>query len=150
MPFPDSDGPDILEQSLDFSKLPNLREVNLVLRLAGGGPPRIPVAFSTLRPATSPHLSTIRLEFACEPTLAHLTETVVDEMINYLEQLPGETTRIQREFEGAVDFTVAIDSKFEAVLGKIDVRIYFDKSSWSRKFISTRACRFLNSIVVEI
>ena len=135
MLYPDPDGPETLERSIDFSKLPNLQEVNLVFKLAGGGPPRIPVAFSTLRPATTPRLSTVRLEFAYEPTLAHLIEIVVEEVISYIELVPCEIARIEHEFEGAVDFTVAVDSEFEAVLGDIDVRFRFDKTLWSRKFI---------------
>lgn len=47
---------------------------------------------------------------------------VIGQVIDYLEQVPGEFASIEREFEGTVNCTVDVDSKFEAVLGKIDVR----------------------------
>ena len=49
------DGHETFERSFELSKLPNLQEVNLgsTIGWLNGGLPRIPVALSTLKPATS-------------------------------------------------------------------------------------------------
>lgn len=122
--------------------------MNIVFRMMGRGPPRIPVDLSTLRLTTSPRLSSVRLEFACVPSAVPSVEIVAEEMINYAEQAADYIARIKREFGEAVNFTVAIDSKIEAVLGRIDVSFCFDKTSWPHKFISAGPCR--SSIPIEM
>ena len=58
MLFPDVDADEALERSFDLSQSQNLQEVmfSFVVGSRGGGVPWIPLALSTLRPATSPHL----------------------------------------------------------------------------------------------
>lgn len=79
------------------------------------------MALSTLKPTTSPRLSAVRLSFA------GFTDRTVDTLIrdtgNDLRQVADEVARIEREFEGAVNFTVASDSVFEAVLDTLGVRV---------------------------
>ena len=64
----------------------------------------IPEALSTLRPATSPHLSTIKLSFFHPPTVEEPAGDLIEDAD------PGwiadEIARIERQFEGTVDFTV--------------------------------------------
>ena len=52
------------QRSFDFSKFRNLQELDLRVSWMGGGLLWIPGALSTLKPATSPRLSTIQLSFA--------------------------------------------------------------------------------------
>jgi len=47
----------------DLSKFPNLHEVDIGVGWKGGSLLWIPMTLSTLRPATSPHLSVIKLRF---------------------------------------------------------------------------------------
>ena len=89
------------------------------------GLPLIPGALSTLRPTTSPRLSTVRFEFTCEPTTAQPIEILIDEVGDYLRQVAHEVARIEDEFEGVVNFNVVPDPKFEMVLGTLNVRFHF-------------------------
>lgn len=83
------------------------------------------MALSTLRPATSPHLSAIKLDFA-GPHLPNLPiDTVINDTGGDLRRVAYEVVRIEREFEGAVLFSVTRDSTFEVVLDTLDVRPYF-------------------------
>ena len=82
------------------------------------------------------------------PNAVPSVEIVAEEMINYAEQAADYIARIKREFGEAVNFTVAIDSKIKAVLGRIDVSFCFDTTSWPHKFISTGPCR--SSIPIEM
>jgi len=122
--FPDADGRGIFEHSLSSSKFPNLQEVNFVFRLGNmnNGLPVIPGALSTLRPATSPRLSAVRLEFTYESTAFRSVELMTGEVWICLRQAANEVARIEREFEGAVNFTVVPDSRFEMVLDRLKVR----------------------------
>ena len=85
--------------------------------------PWIPMALSTLRPATSPHLSVIRLDF--RSSTSRPVEAVIANMGNDLRRIADEFARIEHEFEGAVNFTVAPDSKFQVVLDTLNVRFSF-------------------------
>lgn len=93
-----------LDRSLDFSECRNLKEV--VLRLGGAGPglPWIYTTLSTIRSATTPHLSALHLD------LHGLSRS--NSFINWrilfaddLRLLDEEVARIEREFEGAVNLT---------------------------------------------
>ena len=104
-----------------------------------GGLPLFTGALSTLTPTTSPRLSAVRLEFTYEPTVAQSVELLIREAGNSLQQVADEVARIEREYEGAVNFTVVPDSKFKVLLDKLNVRFYYaSKSSRSYKFISVR------------
>ena len=85
--------------------------------------PWIPMALSTFRPATSPCLSFVRLDFYSvndQPIT-----TVTTEMSDDLRCIEAEIARIEREFEGAVGFAVVPGSKFRVVLDSLNVRFCF-------------------------
>ena len=85
--------------------------------------PWIPMALSTIRPATSPRLSIIRLDFYSP--INREVETTTTEMGNDLRRIADEITRIECEFGGSVTFTVTPDSKFRAALGTLNVSFSF-------------------------
>jgi len=130
-PFPGADDLDVFDSSFSFSKFPNLQEVNFAFRFGwiNGGLPWIPGVLSTLRPTTSPCLSAVRLEFTCDPTAAQPIESLIREVGNHFRQVADEVARIEREFDGAVNFTVVPDPKFEVVLGRLNVRFRFAMST---------------------
>jgi len=126
-------GIEACEQSFDFSKFPNLQEVDFGLSRIEGSPHWIPKALSTLRPATSPRLSTIRLNFIYPPTADPPVATLVKTMGNDLRWVADEFTRIEREFERAVNLTVVRGPGFEALLDTLNVRFHFrgpDEVAW--------------------
>lgn len=127
MPFHDVDGWEAPKQSFDFSKLPNLREVSVGFKLhwKGGGMAWLPLALSTLRPATSSRLSVIQLDFDSTPYPDEDVETLTKHASTDLRRIAGEVARIEREFEGSVKFTVLRDSAFEVVLDTLDVSFNF-------------------------
>jgi len=81
------------------------------------------MALSTLKPATSPRLSVIKLEFVSPPRV--LVEDMIAGTGNDLRRIAGEVARIEHEFEGVVNFTVLRDSRFGAVLDTLKVRFRF-------------------------
>ena len=84
----------------------------------GSGFPWIPKALSTLgRPATSPHLSAIELDF--RPSTA---KTMAAEMGSDLQWIAVEVARIEHEFEGLVFITVVPDPNFRTLLKPLNVR----------------------------
>jgi len=84
--------------------------------------PWISLALSTLRPATSPHLSAIRLNFAGEASIVDQSaETLIETTGDDLRRIADEVARIEREFEGAVTLTVLRDSVFGVVLDTLNV-----------------------------
>ena len=88
--------------------------------------PWIPIAFSTLRPTTSPRLSTIQLGFDCsEPPTTVPAESLIEGTGNDLRRVADEPSRIEREFEGAVTLTVCRDTVFKVVLDTLNVRFGF-------------------------
>ena len=88
------------------------------------------MALSTLRPATSPRLSAVRLSFAellvdqSVETLVYI-EALIKDTGNDLRQVAGQVSRIEREFEGLVNLTVVPDPAFKAVLDTLGVRSHF-------------------------
>jgi len=80
------------------------------------------MALSSLRPATSPRLFTIQLDFADCPSVNRPATTMIRNMDKDLRRIADEVARIEREFEGAVDFTVTSDSKFKLVFDTLNVR----------------------------
>jgi len=81
----------------------------------GRGPPRIPMALSTLNPTTSPHLSSLQLTFI--GSTYHLpSQFSIGGMGNDLQRIADQVTRIKCEFDGAVNCTVIRDPSFEARL----------------------------------
>jgi len=133
MPFPDADSfVEAFERSFDFSKLPNLQEVKLGFRAGrtGGGLVWIPMALSTVRPATSLRLSTIRLDFAPSPLVNRSVLSLLEGATDDLRRVEYEVARIEREFEGVVNLTVVRDSVFKAVLATLNVRFRFCRVEW--------------------
>ena len=116
-------GSEAFELSFDFSKFPNLQEVNLSLITGRMGTDLswISMALLTLRPTTSPRLSSLRLNFGGSCTNQSIESSIKD-MGNDLRRIADEVARIEREFEGAVDFTVVRDPKFEAAFDTLNVR----------------------------
>ena len=119
---PNVGGCEAFERSFDFSKLQNLQEVDFRVGWTGGSLLWIPMALSTLRPATSPRLSTIRLDFSRPSTATRSVESAIEITGNNLRQVADEIARIEREFEGAVNLTVFRDPVFEAVSDTLNVR----------------------------
>ena len=135
--FPDVDRHETFGRPFDFSKFPNLQEVTFicwVVDCTDGGLPWLPTALSTLKPATSPHLSTIRLDFACSSTFTRSFETLIEDMGGDLRRVADEVFRIEREFEGAVNLTTFRDPKFDAACGALNVRFRCvgEQLPWSR------------------
>ena len=126
--FPDVDRHETFGRPFDFSKFPNLQEVTFicwVVDCTDGGLPWLPTALSTLKPATSPHLSTIRLDFTCSSNFHRSAETLIEDMGDHLRRTAEEVSRIEREFKRAVNLTVLRDPKFEAAFGILNVRFRF-------------------------
>ena len=107
IPPPDTDGGEF-ERSLDFSKLPKLQVVTLKLAFLSGGLRWIAMALSTIKPTTSPSLSTIRVDLACLNATTR-PERLTEDTRNNLRRVTDEVVRIEREFSGALNLTVFTD-----------------------------------------
>jgi len=113
------------EQSFNFSNFPNLQEVDFGVHWVDGSLVWIPMAFSTLGPATSPRLSIIRLELARSPTVYKPIETLLKDLGGDLRRVADEVSRIERVFEGAVNLTVVRGRGFREALDTLNVRFQF-------------------------
>lgn len=100
------------ERSFDFSKFPNLQEVEFGVGWVGGSLLWIPMALSTIRFATSPRLSAIQLSFTRPLTTYRSVGSPVDDAGGDIRRVVDEIARIEREFEGAANFTVHWDPLF--------------------------------------
>jgi len=109
------------ERSFDFSKFPNLQEVDVEVSWMSGGLRWVPAALSTLRSVTSPHLSAIRLNFVRPPTVNRSVQAMIECTGNDLRRVADEVTRIEREFEGAVNLTVPWDPGFGVVFDTLNI-----------------------------
>ena len=118
------DGRGAFERSFDFSKFPNLKEVDLGIGWIGGGLLWIPPALSTLRPVTSPRLFAIQLNFVQPFTANRSVETAIEHIGDDLRRVADEVARIKCEFKGAVNVTVFRDPAFKVVLDTLDVRLH--------------------------
>ena len=87
-----------------------------------GGLLWIPTALSTLKPSTSPRLSTIQLDFAHPPITGRSVQNVIEAAGSDLRKAADEVARIEREFGGAVSVNVFRDQGFTAVLDTLNVR----------------------------
>jgi len=125
IPSPDVDLVEASERTFDFSKSPNVQKVDFGVRWVGGGLLWIPTALSTLRPPTSPRISTIRLDFALHFATNRSAETLLVGAGSDLRRVAGEFDRIEREFEGAVTLNVSRDPVFKAVLDTLGVSFRF-------------------------
>lgn len=84
--------------------------------------PWIPTTLSTLRSATSPRLSAIRLDFARPPPTGRSVDALIKALGDDLKRVAGEVARIEREFEGAINLTVLLDTSFRVACGALNVR----------------------------
>ena len=82
------------------------------------------MALSTLRPVTSPCLSTVRLDFARSLLVDRTVESLIEGTANDLRRVADEVARIEREFEGAVRLTTVRDTVFGKVLDTLKVRFH--------------------------
>jgi len=116
------DGREVFQQSFNFSKFPNLQEVAFGVGWVSGGLRWIPMALSTIKPATSPRLSAIRLDFVYPYTFDRHIDTLIVGAGDDLRWIADEAPRIKREFEGAVNLTVLRDASFKAAFDALNVR----------------------------
>ena len=142
--LPNVDGCGASGRSLDFSKLPNIQEARFAVRWAAGGVPWIPAALSTIKPATSPRILEIRLQFVPD------TDNVgaaIDDMGNDLRRVADQVSRIKREFKGTVKLIVDLYPAFKALKNTINVRPYFYGLKTLRNLVDSSSfvpCRFLD------
>ena len=112
------------------------------------GPPLhyIPVALSTLKPATSPQLSYICLDFSgpTDTSLSHSFSASVDPeyLRNDLRWITDEFTRIEREYGGAVDLVVSRTGSF-VQLDTSNVRVSFSWGGFNVMTLSVHCHSFL-------
>ena len=100
-----------------------------------GDLPWIPMALSTVKSATSPRLSTIRLSLIRLSIASQSVPSVIEVIGHDLRSVADEVARIEREFGGAVNFTVLRDPEFGVVFDALNVRFRFcgtDDASRSR------------------
>ena len=109
------DGGEGPEQSFDFSESPNLQKVHFRVSWIAGDLRWIPTALSTLRPATSPRLSAVKLEFRSSTTNPPV-ESSVEAVGRGLRRVANEVSRIEREFQEIVNVTVFRDEVFQMAL----------------------------------
>ena len=84
------------------------------------------MALSTIKPATSPCLSTIRVNLACSSVASSTSaKRLIEDTRDDLRWVADEAVRIEREFEGAVNLTVSRDPLFKAVLDALNVSFLF-------------------------
>ena len=119
IPFPGVDGPEAFEQPFDFSRFQNLQEVGLGVGWMNGSLHWIPRTPSTIKPATSPHLSVIQLSFVRPITANRSVRALVEDAGGDLRRVGDEIARIESEFEGVVDLTVVWDPSFRMALGAL-------------------------------
>ena len=148
----DRDSEALFEQSFDFSKFSNLQEVDfgLVTGWVGKDLPWISMALSTLRPTTSPRLSSLRLDFG--GSYSNRFEYLIEDSGNDLQRIGSEVARIEREFEGRVNFTVARDTNFEVLFDILNVRFHSAASARSRSCVDPFPfvlCRSFSKAAVE-
>ena len=121
-------------RSFDLSNFPNLRELSFGVFWEKGDLPWIPIAFTTLGPTTSPHLSVIRLQFLC----GRPTKTLIKDAGGDLQRIADEVARIEREFGEALDIFVYRDPPFKTVLDTLNVSlVVVDCTRWSHQLCPT-------------
>jgi len=83
------------------------------------------MALSTIKPATSPCLSTIRVDLTRSYATTRSAECLIEDTRDDLRWVADEAVRIEREFGGAVDLTVFRDPAFKVALDSLDVSVRF-------------------------
>jgi len=90
-----------------------------------GGLRWIPMALSTIKPATSPCLSTIRVDLTRSYATNRPAERLIEDTHDDLRWIADEAARIEREFNGAVNLAVSRDLAFKVALDALNVRFRF-------------------------
>ena len=85
----------------------------------------IPTTLSTLRPATSPCISAIRLSLGSHSASDRAVLALLKATGRELLRVADEFTRIEREYKGVVKLTVVRGPGFEAVFNMFNVRSRF-------------------------
>jgi len=116
------------QRSFNFSKIQNLRELEVGASWIGGSLLWIRMALSTIKPATSPRLSTIKLTFARAPSPPRFSDPPIEGTGGDLQRVADEVARIEREFGTAVNLTVSRDRLFKEVLDTLNVRFLFRRA----------------------
>ena len=106
------DGTRAPNRSFDFAKLPRLKEISLTVHWVAGDLLWVATTLSTIKPVTSLHLSTIRLEFHGQ-RLQQIPLHTRERLANELKFINENVTRIEREFAGVVDLTMVGYPGFE-------------------------------------
>jgi len=83
------------------------------------------MALSTIKSATSPCLSTIRIDLTRSHATTRSAERLIEETRDDLRWIADEAVRIGREFGGAVNLIVVRDLAFKAALDALEVRFRF-------------------------
>jgi len=139
------------ERSFDFSKFPTLQEVDFGVGWLGGDILWIPTALSTLKPATSPRISAIRFDFDSDSSTSRSTEaSLLIDAGSGLRWVANEFTRIEREFEGAVNLTVVRNPGPKAVFDTLNVRFRFCRGNGARRTDRFTSCRYFRITLVEM
>ena len=99
------DGTGAPNRSFDFAKLPRLKEIRLTVSWVAGDLLWVAATLSTIKPVTSPHLSTIRLKFIGHG-LPYVPFHLRERLINDLKLIEEHVARIECDFAGVVDLTV--------------------------------------------
>ena len=80
-----------------FARLPNLKEVNIVVHFSPSGMCWVHAALPTITPVISMCLSILRLEY-CPP--CSIPGYLLERLDNDFQLIKGEVARIDREFAG--------------------------------------------------
>jgi len=131
---PGVDGYEVFERSFDFSEFSNLQEVEFGVGWRRGGLPWIPIALSTLKPATSPRLSAVRLDFTHSSLAGRFVDDLIEAAGDDLRRVADEIARIEGEYGGAVNPTVLRNSLFQVALDTLSVRFLWYAKDTSRSY----------------
>ena len=106
------------DSTFDFANFLNLEEVTFEIRWSSGVLLWIPRALSTLKLTTSPRLSVLKIT----PSKLHLPSPFLPRFEARLKKvtcLVGEVARVEREFIGVVEVTMAWGPKLQSLVGLV-------------------------------
>ena len=96
-------GHESLNRTFDFTEFPNLEGLAFVTPMYARDIHWLPEAISTLKPTTSPRLSSLRLLTRDRPPGSPVPSK---ERLGNVTRLVEEVTQVERKFKGAVKVTV--------------------------------------------
>lgn len=127
-------------QPFDFTKLPNIKQVKFKVLQTAGSIQWISTALSTLKPATSPCLTVVRLNFAVR---RFLNRRSMERLRDDLTLIEREVARVRHEFAGKVHITMneniryrvsGLNSNFRPFLKGPSALMWFRKGACSISF----------------